>query len=76
LLVALRAKKKGETMKLEDRDSLNNIRGIARSIDVFTDQTEVSDLAREMIEIIDRILDSDRPLMSKEEGKGWQAIRF
>ena len=56
-------------MKLEDRDRLNNIRGIAHSIDVFTDQTEVSDLAREMIETIDRILDSDRPLMSKEEGK-------
>jgi hypothetical protein len=68
-LVALRAKKKGETMKIENRDRLNNIKGIARSIDVFTDQTEVSDLAREMIETIDRILDSDRPLMIKEEGK-------
>ena len=56
-------------MKLEDRDRLNNIRGIAHSIDVFTDQTEVADLAREIIEIIDRILDSDRPLMIKEEGK-------
>lgn len=54
-------------MKLENRDRLNIIRGIARSIDVFTDQTEVSDLAREMIETIDRILDSERPL--KEEGK-------
>lgn len=56
-------------MKLEDRDRLNNIRGIARSIDVFTDQTEVSDLAREMIETIDRILDSDRMFMIKEEDK-------
>lgn len=56
-------------MKLEDRDRLNIIRGIARSIDVFTDQTEVADLAREMIEDIDRILDSDRLFMSKEEGK-------
>jgi hypothetical protein len=56
-------------MKIENRDRLNNIRGIAHSIDVFTDQTEVSDLAREMIETIDRILDSDRPLMSKEEDK-------
>ena len=56
-------------MKLEDRDRLNNIRGIARSVEVFSDQIEVSDLAREMIEIIDRILDSDRPLMIKEEGK-------
>ena len=54
-------------MKLEDRDRLNNIRGIARSIDVFTDQTEVADLAREIIEIIDRILDSDRLFVSKEE---------
>ena len=56
-------------MKLEDRDRLNNIRGIAHSIDVFTDQTEVSDLACKIIEIIDRILDSDRPLMIPEEGK-------
>ena len=56
-------------MKLEDRDRLNVIRGIARSIDVFTDQTEVSDLAREIIEIIDRVLDSDRPLMIREEGR-------
>ena len=56
-------------MKLEDRDRLNNIRGIARSIDVVTDQTEVSDLAREIIEIIDRILDSDRQFVSKEDGK-------
>ena len=56
-------------MKLEDRDRLNNVRGIAHSIGVFTDQTEVIDLAREMVETIDRILDSDRPFMSKEEGK-------
>lgn len=56
-------------MKLENRDRINNIKGIARSIDVFTDQTEVADLAREMIETIDRILDSERPLMTKEEGK-------
>ena len=56
-------------MKIENRDRLNNIRGIAHSIDVFTDQTEVADLAREIIEIIDRILDSDRPLMIPEEGK-------
>ena len=56
-------------MKLEDRDRLNNIRGIARSIEVFTDQVEVIDLAHEMVETIDRILDSDRPLMIKEEGK-------
>ena len=56
-------------MKIENRDRLNNIRGIARSIDVFTDQTEVADLAREMIETIDRILDSERPLTTKEEGK-------
>lgn len=56
-------------MKIEDRDRLNIIRGIARSIEVFTDQAEVIDLAYEMIEIIDRILDSDRPLMIKEEGK-------
>lgn len=56
-------------MKIENRDRLNNIRGIAHSIDVFTDQTEISDLAREIIEAIDRILDSDRPLMIKEEGK-------
>jgi hypothetical protein len=54
-------------MKLEDRDRLNNIRGIAHSIDVFTDQAEVSDLAREMIETIDRILDSDRLFMNKGE---------
>ena len=54
-------------MKLEDRDRLNNIRGIAHSIDVFTDQTEVADLAREMVETIDRILDSDRLFVSKEE---------
>ena len=56
-------------MKIENRDRLNNIKGIAHSIDVFTDQTEISDLAREMIETIDIILDSDRPLMIKEEGK-------
>ena len=56
-------------MKIENRDRLNNIRGIAHSIGVFTDQIEVSDLVREMIETIDRILDSDRPLMIKEEGK-------
>lgn len=56
-------------MKIENRDRLNNIRGIAHSIDVFTDQTEVSDLAREMIETIDRILDSDRQFVSREEGK-------
>ncbi len=56
-------------MKLEDRDRLNNIRGIARSIDVFTEQTEVSDLAREIIETIDRILDSYRPLMIAKEGR-------
>lgn len=54
-------------MKLEDRDRINYIRGIAQSIDVFTDQTEVSDLAREMIETIDRILDSDRLFMNKGE---------
>ena len=56
-------------MKLENRDRLNNIKGIAHSIDVFTDQTEISDLAREINETIDKILDSDRPLMIKEEGK-------
>ena len=56
-------------MKIEDRDRLNYIRGIAKSINVFTDQTEVIDLAREMIDTIDLILDSDRPLMIKEEGK-------
>jgi hypothetical protein len=56
-------------MKIENRDRLNNIRGIARSIDVLTDQTEVSDLAREMIETIDRIMDSERSPMIKEEGK-------
>ena len=62
-------REKGITMKSENRDRLNYIKGIAQSIDVFTEQTEVSDLAREMIENIDRILDSDRPLMIKEEGK-------
>lgn len=56
-------------MKIENRDRLNNIRGIAHSIDVFTDQTEVADLAREMIETIDRILDNERPPMVKEDGK-------
>lgn len=54
-------------MKIDNRDRLNYIRGIAHSIDVITDQDEISDLAREMIETIDRILDSDRPLMRKEE---------
>ena len=38
-------------MKIENRDRLNNIRGIAR----------------EMVETIDRILDSDRLFVSKEE---------
>lgn len=56
-------------MKIENRDRLNNIKGIAHSIGVFTDQPEIADIAREMIETIDRILDSDRPLMIKEEGK-------
>lgn len=56
-------------MKLENRDRLNNIRGIVHSIGVFTDQPEVVDLACEMIETIDRILDSERPLTTKEEGK-------
>lgn len=56
-------------MKIENRDRLNYIKGIAHSIDAFTDQDEINDLAREMIDTIDRILDSDRPLMIKEEGK-------
>lgn len=56
-------------MKIENRDRLNYIKGIAHSIDVITDQDEINDLAREMIDAIDRILDSDRPLMIREEGK-------
>lgn len=56
-------------MKIEDRERLNYIKGIAHSIGVMTDQSEVSDLACDIVANIDRILDSDRPLMSKEEGK-------
>lgn len=56
-------------MKIENRDRLNYIRGIAHSIGVFTDQPEIENLAHDMTDAIDRILDSDRQLMSKEEGK-------
>lgn len=57
-------------MKLEDRDKLNQVIGMLLAIETITNEDGISTVAHDAGFLLGEIiLDSDRPLMIKEEGK-------
>ena len=60
-------------MKIEDRDKMNQVIGMLLAIETIAHEDGISDgistMAHDAGFLLGEILNSDRPLMIKEEGK-------
>ena len=56
-------------MKIEDRDKMNQVIGMLLAIETIAHEDGISTVAHDAGFLLGEILNSDRPLMIKEEGK-------
>lgn len=61
-------------MKIEDRDKMNQVVGMLYAIETVSDEDGICSVAHDARVLLVKILDSDRQLMIKEDGKRWTYV--